>query len=135
MNAHHVHGSFRQKQHSKRTWEHILVINVRISGFRFDFVFTIKLIIEFIIIPKCLWFLAFTCEFCAKRYAHKGDLTKHLQTHLGNNIYKCDECGKGFRLLVDLRKHSYEHYKEKKAQSQTSWNQMFEMKILKEQQK
>lgn len=64
--------------------------------------------------------VAFVCEFCAKKYAYKGDLNKHLRTHVGDNIYKCDECGQGFRLLAEIKQHSIEHYKQKKEQSQLS---------------
>lgn len=62
-------------------------------------------------------FSAFECEFCDRKYAHKGDLTKHLQIHVGNNIYTCEQCGMGFRLHLELRNHTYEHYKQDKQKS------------------
>lgn len=55
---------------------------------------------------------AYECEFCPdRRYAYKGDLTKHMLVHVGNNIYKCGVCGKGFRYFKDLTRHSFVHYK------------------------
>lgn len=57
-------------------------------------------------------FAAFICEYCHRKYTYKGDLNKHLQIHLGNNIYRCKSCEKGFRLYEELRQHSFEHYKE-----------------------
>lgn len=37
-----------------------------------------------------------------------------MQVHVGDNIYKCDVCGQGFRYRTELRQHSFEHYKEDK---------------------
>lgn len=60
--------------------------------------------------------IEFECEFCPGRYfKYKGDLRKHLQIHVGDNVYKCDVCGEGFRYQTDLRRHSYKHYKEDKG--------------------
>lgn len=55
---------------------------------------------------------AFGCEFCDRKYAQKGDLRKHLQTHVGANIYKCKDCDKDFLYHAELVRHSYEHYKQ-----------------------
>lgn len=55
------------------------------------------------------------CTYCDQAYRQKGDLNRHLaKMHLGDNIYQCDKCEKGFRLQIELRKHSYEHYKNEK---------------------
>lgn len=44
------------------------------------------------------------------------DLGKHLRTHYEDGkIHACSECDLRFKYLVELKKHSYEHYKEKKA--------------------
>lgn len=60
------------------------------------------------------FFLDFQCNYCEKVYAHRGDLTKHLRTHIGELIYECDICPKKFRLPRELKLHSFEHYKEEK---------------------
>lgn len=36
---------------------------------------------------------------------------------MGNNIYKCKECGMGFRLHKEFRHHTFEHYKQDKKKS------------------
>lgn len=53
---------------------------------------------------------AHKCEHCDRAFAQKGDLNKHLRSHLGENLYHCTVCDKRFRLQIDLRKHSYEHF-------------------------
>lgn len=58
----------------------------------------------------------FQCDCCEKVYAHRGDLTKHLRTHIGELIYECDICPKKFRILRELKSHSFEHYKEEKSE-------------------
>lgn len=58
--------------------------------------------------------IAFKCEYCDRKYAYKGDLTKHLRTHLGDNIYKCAVCDEGFQWKKDLNRHSNEHYKQER---------------------
>lgn len=35
---------------------------------------------------------------------------------MGEKIYKCDQCYKRFKFQTELRKHSYEHYKEQQNQ-------------------
>lgn len=57
-------------------------------------------------------FSAFECTFCDRKYAYKGDLNKHLQIHVGNNIYTCEQCGMGFSKYLDHRNHTFEHYKQ-----------------------
>lgn len=65
------------------------------------------------------WFLiAFACEHCDRKYAYKQDLNKHLQTHVGN-VYNCEECGERFRLLIELQRHSFQHYKSDNAVNQS----------------
>lgn len=67
-----------------------------------------------------IFLAAYVCEYCPDRkYRQKGDLTKHLQTHFGSNIYRCDSCEKAFRLFDDLKKHSFEHYKEEREKLST----------------
>lgn len=67
-----------------------------------------------------LYFSAFECELCTDRkYAYKQDLMKHIQTYHGINAYKCNQCDKSFRLFLDLRQHSFEHYKQEKLNLST----------------
>lgn len=66
------------------------------------------------------YFTAFQCEHCDRRYAYKGDLTKHRQTHVGDNLYECESCDKAFRYYADLTKHSYEHYREEKLKQNSN---------------
>lgn len=60
------------------------------------------------------------CEFCDQSYKYRGDLNRHLRSHLGGKIYKCDQCDERFKFKFDLQKHSYQHYKEQTANSQPS---------------
>lgn len=54
--------------------------------------------------------LGFGCEFCEQSYKYKGDLSRHLRQHLGDNKYACTSCPKRFRLKYDLERHAFEHY-------------------------
>lgn len=60
------------------------------------------------------YFTAFNCDHCDQKYAYRGDLNKHLKIHVGNNIYTCEQCGMGFRLPTEFRRHKFEHYKKDK---------------------
>lgn len=52
------------------------------------------------------------CEFCSQTFKYKGDYTRHLRTHLGDELYACEEpgCTKRFRYSLDLERHKAEHY-------------------------
>lgn len=56
-------------------------------------------------------FAAFKCEYCDRAFTQSGDLNKHLRSHIGEKTYQC-ECGEKFRLQIELRKHSYQHFQE-----------------------
>lgn len=56
-------------------------------------------------------FSAHKCDHCDRRFTQSGDLNKHLRSHLGEKTYQC-ECGEKFRLQIELRKHSYQHFQE-----------------------
>lgn len=51
----------------------------------------------------------FGCEYCEKVYKYRGDLNKHLKTHVGDMLYKCDLCHKQFRFMLELKEHLYVH--------------------------
>lgn len=55
------------------------------------------------------FFSEYGCEYCDKVYKYRGDLNKHLKTHLGDLLYKCDLCPKQFRYSYELKEHSYMH--------------------------
>lgn len=83
------------------------------SGEKRKFLLAWNVFVSFI--PSFYLFLhliAFSCEFCDRKYTYKGDLNKHRQTHVGDNVYKCGICDKGFRFMVDFNRHSNEHYKQ-----------------------
>lgn len=64
----------------------------------------------------CFLLLAFICEICPdKKYKYKGDLNKHMRTHLGENMYQCNLCDENFRLDWQLKRHSFVHYKKEKS--------------------
>lgn len=54
----------------------------------------------------------FQCQHCDKAYAQSNDLCKHLRTHLGPNIYKCDieGCSEAFSKFGELKLHKQEHF-------------------------
>lgn len=55
-------------------------------------------------------FVGFECEICQQAYKYKGDLSKHMRLHLGDDMYKCPSCPKRFRIPYELERHKYEHY-------------------------
>lgn len=56
-------------------------------------------------------FLAYHCSYCSRSFSQSNDLTKHIRSHVGLNMYRC-HCGASFRLQTELRKHSYTHYNQ-----------------------
>lgn len=60
------------------------------------------------------------CNYCDKSYRHRGDLNKHLRTHLGDLMYACDQCPMRFRLPRELQMHTYDHYNTQEDQRDTN---------------
>lgn len=46
-----------------------------------------------------------TCHVCSKKFSCKGQLTRHLKTHIGIRNYVCELCGKAYMESGALRKH------------------------------
>lgn len=54
----------------------------------------------------------YPCQYCGKAYTQSNDLIKHLRTHLGPNVYKCDidDCSEAFPKFTELKNHKVEHF-------------------------
>lgn len=52
-----------------------------------------------------------TCMFeqCGKRFGRKENIRAHVQTHLGDRQFKCNDCGKCFVRQHDLKRHAKIH--------------------------
>ncbi|XP_061476532.1 zinc finger protein 558-like isoform X2 [Rhineura floridana] len=58
----------------------------------------------------------YKCLECGKNFRLSASLTNHRRTHMGEKPYKCMECGKGFSLNRDLAYHQIIHTGEKPYQ-------------------
>ena len=47
----------------------------------------------------------FRCTVCEKTMTHRGDMRRHLETHLTGLSYDCNLCGKTYRLKNSLANH------------------------------
>ena len=54
----------------------------------------------------------YQCQYCSKSYTQSNDLVKHLRTHLGPNVYKCDinDCSEAFPKFTELKNHKMIHF-------------------------
>lgn len=52
-----------------------------------------------------------TCLYpeCNKRFGRKENIRAHIQTHLGDRQFKCNDCGKCFVRQHDLKRHAKIH--------------------------
>ncbi|XP_071804910.1 LOW QUALITY PROTEIN: uncharacterized protein [Asterias amurensis] len=60
----------------------------------------------------------FSCEYCNRHFASKGNLKCHVSTCLQNadaihGIYKCDICGRGFNHKSNMKSHIKVHNNER----------------------
>ena len=46
------------------------------------------------------------CIFCLRSYVRSSDLNRHMRAHTGETPYACEKCGKKFRRVDILKKHS-----------------------------
>jgi KRAB domain-containing zinc finger protein len=53
--------------------------------------------------------LLFECEFCARRFATKQQLSQHVYQHTGEKPHRCKNCDAGFRTQLALKVHSRIH--------------------------
>ena len=51
----------------------------------------------------------YKCDECGKAFRVKSILLSHQIVHTGEKPYKCDECGKAFRLKSFLLSHQTVH--------------------------
>lgn len=56
--------------------------------------------------------LPFRCSYegCTMRFAFRGNLIRHMHSHLGIKKFGCYECGKRFSNNHNLKKHSTVHH-------------------------
>ncbi|KAF2237311.1 hypothetical protein EV356DRAFT_421947, partial [Viridothelium virens] len=52
-------------------------------------------------------------EDCAKKFGRRENIKSHVQTHLGDRQFKCNECQKCFVRQHDLKRHAKIHSGDK----------------------
>jgi len=53
------------------------------------------------------------CPDCGRRFATKGNLSRHMRTHRNERPFACSQCPKRFRQKVHLKKHERLHTGER----------------------
>ena len=46
------------------------------------------------------------CDLCGKSATHRGNLKRHISTHVDGECYNCSKCGKTFRSKHSLQNHN-----------------------------
>ncbi|XP_076050781.1 zinc finger protein 131-like isoform X2 [Oratosquilla oratoria] len=53
----------------------------------------------------------YLCEFCPKRFNHKGDYVRHTRTHTGEKPFKCPQCDHRAAQKGNIRSHAFKVHK------------------------
>lgn len=75
----------------------------------------------------------YECSHCSKAYGQSNDLMKHMQTHVGPNVYRCDigDCTEAFEKFSELKNHKILHYNSDETMIEESYEEDIDtMKML-----
>ncbi|KAM9365666.1 uncharacterized protein KZ484_011773 isoform 1-T2 [Pholidichthys leucotaenia] len=61
------------------------------------------------------------CNTCGKIISHKGNLYRHMKSHMGEKPYYCETCGQRFTLYGNLKIHMRIHTGEKPFSCEICW--------------
>ncbi|XP_055638193.1 zinc finger protein 595-like [Toxorhynchites rutilus septentrionalis] len=54
--------------------------------------------------------LPFACQFCQKGFIRSRELRLHERTHTGAKLYSCENCGAGFNVYQEFKRHCSEKH-------------------------
>ena len=52
----------------------------------------------------------FNCSYCESKFLTKGDLERHIKSHMGTRDFSCTLCSKTFTRQQTLNEHMNRHY-------------------------